>query len=406
MSLLNTLTRDQTSPFAIAWRSIAVGLCAIGIGSSWCLARSEYLFRLDTQQSVRAAIRLEPDTWQYYMRLSLLDDAHAGQLLKTALALDPYNAQADIELALQREAAGDFPLAERMFLDAYAVDRTYTPRWSLANYYFRRGNLPAFWAWARSAAEMPSDNIQPLFELCWNVSPDANEITRRILNDNPLLVRQYLKFLLAKNQLLAAAGIADRLSSIGDPTSDRASMFAVIDRLVDANDGAPARSLWDLLIARKWVVAETSLPNNPDFARNPVPVSFDWALPASAGLHSWPGPSGLETEFSGEEPESCTVAEQVLLLSHGNYEMNYSFRTENIPPATGLRWQIVDNASDKMLAESPDLSGLSMNAVKFPFSIPADATLVRIRLQYQRAIGTPRISGTLVIPSVHIFAMP
>lgn len=405
---MTALTRDQTSPFAIAWRTIAAGICAIGIWSSWCQSRADHLFRLDNEQSVQAAIRLQPDAWQYYMRLSLLDDAHAGELLKTALTLDPYNAQADIELALRYEAAGDLPRAEKLLLDAYAVDHTYMPRWSLANYYFRRGNLPAFWQWARSAAELPSDNAEPLFQLCWNVSPDANEITRRVLNDNPQLVRQYLTFLLTKDQLLSAAGIAERLSSIGDKSSDSAGMFAVIDRLVDANDGAAARSLWNVLIARKWVLADKTIPNNPDFARDPLPVSFDWALPSSSGLHSWPGPSGLETEFSGEEPENCTVAEQVLLLSPGNYEMDYSSRTENIPPATGLRWQIIDKASEKVLAESPDVSSLSAGDIKFPFSIPsdADASLVRVRLRYLRTIGTARISGTLVIPSVHIFAKP
>lgn len=364
------------------------------------------LFRRNTGQSVQAAIRLAPDAWQYYMRLSLLDEAHAQQLLENAVALDPYNAEADIELGLRLEAAGDYGGAEKLFLGAYAVDHTYLPRWSLANYYFRRGNLPAFWEWARSAADMPSDSTEPLFELCWSVSPDANEIARRILNDNPRLIREYFDFLVAKNQMLAAAGIAERLSRIGDPSSDAPRMFLVIDRLLNANEGNAAKSLWNVLIERKWIVAEKSAPNNPDFARDPLPVGFDWALPSLSGLHSWPGPSGLETEFSGDEPESCTVAEQAIVLSPGNYEMDFRYHTEDIPPATGLRWQIIDAGSGKVQAESPDLSSTSRIDVRLPFSIASDASIVRLRLQYQRAVGTPRISGTLVIPSVHIYARP
>lgn len=364
------------------------------------------LFRRNTGQSVQAAIRLEPDAWQYYMRLSLLDEAHARQLLENAVALDPYNAEADIELGLRLEAAGDYGEAEKLLLGAYAVDHTYLPRWSLANFYFRRGNLPAFWEWARSAAEMPADNTEPLFELCWSVSPDANEIARRILNDNPRLVRQYFDFLVTKNQMLAAKETAERLSRIGDPSSDAPRMFLLIDRLLNANEGDGAKSLWNVLIERKWIVAEKSAPNNPDFARDPLPVGFDWALPSSSGLHSWPGPSGLETEFSGDEPESCTVAEQAIVLSPGNYEMDFRYHTEDIPPATGLRWQIIDAGSGKVQAESPDLSSASLIDVRLPFSIASDASLVRLRLQYQRAVGTPRISGTLVIPSVHIYARP
>jgi hypothetical protein len=368
------------------------------------LARADFLFRQNTEQSVQAAVRLEPDAWQYDMRLSLLDDAHAERFLETARTLDVYNSEADIELGLRREAAGDYPTAERLLLDAYAVDDTYLPRWSLANFYLRRGSLPEFWAWARSAAQMPSDNTGPLFELCWSVSPDPNEITQKILNDNPRLIRQYLDFLLTKNQALAAAGMAGRLIQTGESSSDNPKVFLVIDQLLKSNDGDAARSLWNVLIARKWIVADKTIPNNPDFARDPLPVGLDWSLPSLSGLHSWPGPSGLESEFSGEEPESCTVAEQEMVLSPGNYQMDFSYRTQDIPAATGLRWQVVATSPEKLLAESPDLSSDSMSNVAVPFSIRSDVSLVSLRLQYQRALGTPRISGTLVVPSIHISA--
>ena len=62
-------------------------------------------------------------------------------------------------------------------------------------------------------------------------------------------------------------------------------------------------------------VADLTVPNNGAFLREPLPVSFDWALPEYQGLHSWPGASGLETEFSGSEPDGCTIAEQIVVLS-------------------------------------------------------------------------------------------
>ena len=378
----------------------------LGIWSSWKLARADYLFRINTEDSLRAAIRLEPDAWKYYMRLALFDDAHAQQLLETAIKDDPYNAEADIELGLRLEAAGNYPRAEKMLLDAFAVDRTFLPRWTLANFYFRRNNLPAFWTWARTAAEMPSDSTEPLFELCWHVSSDPHEIEAKILNNNPELVRQYLNFLLAKNQLPAAAEVADRLTQAGDRKTDDPQMFSVVDRLIAANAGDAAKALWNVLIEKHWVVADSGAPNNPNFARVPLPVRFDWALSSSVGLHSWPGPSGLETEFSGEEPEICTIAEQVVVLPPGNYKLESSYRTDAISPQTGLRWQIVAEGSGKVLAESPDLSSEALSRADMAFSIPPEASLIRLRLQYERALGTPRISGTLVIPSVQIQARP
>jgi len=396
------VTRFTLRPFAIAVRAIVAAICAYGIWCSWALARADHLARINTVDSLRAAIRLEPDSWSDYMHLALRDDTHAVELLETAIKLDPYNAQADIELGLRFEAAGDNQRAEALLLSAYAVDDTFLPRWTLANFYFRRNDMPSFWMWARRAAEMPSGNMRPLFEMCWRVSPDPNEITRRILNGNPDLIRQYIPFLLDKNEPQAAAGIAPRLLHAGDPASDDPQMFAIVDRLIASNDGEAAKALWNAMMEKHWIVADATAPNNPKFARDPLPVGFDWALSSNDGLHSWPGPSGLETEFSGIQPEDCIIAEQAVVLSPGNYEFDYSYRTDQIPPGTGVRWQILSSDSAAPLKESPDLSSQAMTTDGFAFSVPPGTSMVRLRLHYQRALGTPRISGTLVISSVQI----
>ena len=388
----------------IALRIVIAGACCLGIWSSLKFAYADYLFQKDTEESVRTAIRLVPDGWEYYMRLAQFDRGHARELLATSLRLDRYNAQADIELGLRYEAEGDFARAEKLLLAAFEVDHTYLPRWSLANYYFRRDNMPAFWAWARSAAAMPADDIGPLFELCWRVAPDPEKITGAILNEKPELIRQYLGFLLAKDQLPAVANVAPRLVRSGEPETDSPLLFSVVNRMVAANDAAAANALWHLLIEQHWVVADATVPNNADFGREPLPVSFDWTLPEYPGLHSWPGSSGLETEFTGSQPEDCTVAEQAVALTPGNYTMAYTYHTSDIPPGTGIRWQIIDAKSNTVLADSPDLSSDTLNHSALAFSVPPGASLLRLRLAYRRALGTPRISGMLVVLSTQIQA--
>jgi hypothetical protein len=355
---------------------------------------------------VRSAIRLVPDGWEYYMRLAQFDQEHAQELLTTALRLNRYNAQADIELGLQYEADGDFARAERQLLDAYEVDHTYLPRWSLANYYFRRDNIPAFWEWARSAASMPTDEVGPLFELCWRVSPAPETITAEILNQKPELIRSYIGFLVGKSQLSAAATVAPRLVRFGKPETDRPQLFSIVNRLVAVNDATAANALWHLLIEQHWVEADSTVPNNAEFAREPLPVTFDWSLPEYPGLHSWPGSSGLETEFTGSQPEDCTVAEQTVALTPGDYTMAYSYRTSDISPATGIRWQVIDMKSNIVLAGSADLSSDALIQSTLAFSVPPGTSLLRLRLSYQRALGTPRISGMLVVVSAQIQAHP
>ena len=135
---------------SIGSRILVAGICCLGVWSSWKVARADYLFRLDTEDSIPAAMRLEPDAWRYPMRLSQFDDDHAEQLLERSLQLDAYNAPANIELGLNAENAGNYVLAEKLMLEAYAIDHTYATRWALANFYFRRGNETAFWTWAEA----------------------------------------------------------------------------------------------------------------------------------------------------------------------------------------------------------------------------------------------------------------
>jgi hypothetical protein len=385
--------------------TIAVA-CCFGIWDSWELARADYLFRRDTEPSVRSAIHLVPDGWEYYMRLAQFDRVHVSDLLTTSLNLNRYDAEADIELGLQYESEGDFGRAETKLLDAFQVDHTYLPRWSLANFYFRRDNVPEFWLWARKAAEMPSANIGPLFELCWHVTHDPEQISGAILNQNPEVARQYLQFLLAKNQMSAVPSVAQRLVHTGEPETDRPLMLAVMNRLVAESNGAAANALWQSLIKQRWLVGDSAVPNNPGFVRTPLPVSFDWNLPEYPGLHSWPGPSGLEAEFSGTEPESCTLAEQALPLSPGNYKLAYAYHSSDIPPDTGISWEILDGKLKTTLASSADLSSDTPNHSELKFSVPPDISLVWLRLTYRRALGTPRISGTLVVESTQIQRLP
>jgi hypothetical protein len=262
--------------------------------------------------------------------------------------------------------------------------------------------MPAFWAWARSAAAMPSDETGPLFELCWRVSPDPERIAAAILNDRPEVIRQYIGFLLAKDQMSAIVNVAPRLVRSGAPETDRPLLFSVLNRLVAAANADSANALWHLLIAQHWVVADSILPNNPEFSREPLPVSFDWTLPEYPGLHSWPGPSGLEAEFTGIQPEDCTVAEQVLVLAPGSYTLSYSYRTSDIPLGTGLRWQINDAKTGANLAESSDLSSNDPQQSALAFSVPKGTSLFHLRLAYRRTLGTPRISGVLVVRSAKI----
>ena len=181
---------------------------------------------------------------------------------------------------------------------------------------------------------------------------------------------------------------------------------AVIDRLAAGNDAADASALWRLLIEKRWVVADSTVPNNAGFQRDPLPVSFDWSIPEYEGLHSWPGSSGLETEFSGRQPEDCTIADQEIVLAPGKYALDFAYHTTDIPPDTGIHWQMIDPKSNLVLAESTALSSEEVKHTSMGFLVPPGVSLVRLRLAYRRTLGTTRIAGMLDMDSVQIEKLP
>jgi tetratricopeptide (TPR) repeat protein len=398
--------RTDLNIWRIGAGTFLFAVCILGILKSWRILESDEHYWHGTPQSVREAIRLEPDCWWCYTQLARLDDKDAEELLRTSLSLNSYNSNAAIDLGLRYEADGDLQNAEKLLLRAFAVDRTYGPRWSLANFYFRHENFPSFWTWARLAAEMPVADIGALFDLCWRVSPDPKMIESSIVEDNPSVIRQYVDFLISKNQAQAAVHPALRLVRGGAVELDRDRLFALTDQVIAANDAYGAASLWHELIRQSWIQADSSTPNNPQFARDPLPVRFDWNLASSTGLHSWPGSSGLVTEFSGDQAENCTIAEQAISLPSGSYTLEFSYHTKGIAPDTGIQWEIAEEGSDHVLIGTPFLSSDSPTKLKLPFTISPASSLLRLRLVYHRQIGTPRIAGTLVVPSISIQPMP
>ena len=188
---------NRTQFFAPVMRAFVVCVCVLGIWESWKTARSDALLSQSTAESVRASIALEPDCWWCYVQLARLDESSAEQLLQTSLRFNRYNSEAAVDLGLRYESDGDLKRAEELLLQAFEVDDTYLPRWSLANFYLRRNNLPAFWAWIRRATEMPAEDIGSLFELCWRVSGDPKAIEASIAEDNPDVSRQFIAFLIS-----------------------------------------------------------------------------------------------------------------------------------------------------------------------------------------------------------------
>lgn len=150
-----------------------------------------------------------------------------------ALGLNPRLSSAWIQMGLDAEAGGNLAAAEIELLRAARVDRQYVPAWTLANFYFRRGDAENFWLWARKAAAMTFDDYRPLLRLADVLEPSSREVATR-LGDSPPLLRAYMDVLIGAGRLDAAQEIASLLAGRHDP-SDQARLADLADRVSRAH---------------------------------------------------------------------------------------------------------------------------------------------------------------------------
>jgi tetratricopeptide (TPR) repeat protein len=162
-------------------------------------------------------------------RLRFNPEPAPSNQLRIAVTLNPRLAMAWIQLGLDAEGEGNLAEAENHLLRAARVDRQYVPAWTLANFYFRRGDASNFWTWARKAAALTFDDYRPLLRLADVLEPSPREVATCLGNSSPLL-RAYMDVLIGAGRLDAAQEIASLLAARQDP-ADQARLADLADRV-------------------------------------------------------------------------------------------------------------------------------------------------------------------------------
>lgn len=393
-----------------------VGTLTLCICCYWPLrlAYADYLARVGSLPAIVRATELVPGNAEYLLAEAKLLDKGGGDptpCLKRAAALEPAKASVWIELGLQADIAGDGPEAERYLLEAARASKLYQPRWTLANYYFRRGDVEKFWPWAKRALEITNDDPKLLFAFCWQLSEDAQLILQRAIPQRKSVLQQYLSFLLEQNRLTAAPAVLQRMLARPD-ASDAPVAMALCNRLLQAVSVADAVELWNHLCRGKLIAYEPLDPEggksltNPTFQPATMPAAFDWHIPDVPGVsvEHVTSPPYLGISFWGKQPESCEVLWQDLPLAAGRtFRFSYHYRTESVPPGAGLRWAVLDAAQGtELTANAPDLSSPTWTEGSLLFSTPPGLASARLVLRYRRAVGTTPIEGVLCLKDANL----
>ena len=369
----------------------ALGALAIAVWFSIVLARADSLFRAATPEAVQRAVEIAPWNTEYLALRALQLDyegSDSTSLTEKVARLNPFASAPRIRLGLAREVSGDFVDAEKWLLDAAGVDHQFEPRWTLANFYFRAGRreqfwAEQFWAWMRPALEVSYGDRTPAFDLCWRVSPNAEEILNRAIPDRHEVIGAYLVYLSQTKRLEAIVPVARRLAGDHD-ASDLPLLYGACDQLIEARDPGAVEV---------WRLAGQATPSgisNGDFAAAPLNHGFDWRVHETRGVTY----VGHRIAFNGQQPESCSLLDQRLVLINGrHYRLLWEAKTSGIRSPAGLEWRM----GEQRAALSP-----SQDWTQGEMLLTARGSFEALELAYRRPMGESRAEGTVELRHIRM----
>ena len=367
---------------------VALLVLAVATVYSIRLALADAAFRRQTPQSVARALKILPDRANYLLfRAQQMD--YDGQdstaLLERAARVNPLSSAPRLRLGLTAEARGDFPGAEKWLLDAARVDRQFEPRWTLANFYFRRERRGEFWKWMRAALEVSYGDRRLAFDLCWRMSQNPEEVLAQAIPERHEVLAAYLYYVMDQHREAAGAA-ALTLVDLHD-RSDVPQLETACDLFIDDGKVVEARELW-----RQMGHAQTGLIYNGDFATEPSGHGFDWRPSRAEGIAYVSLPGSYRIQLSGKQPESTELLRQFVALQPGKiYSLRWEARTQGLGSPSGIEWTA--GATRGALEPAEDFRAGTMD-------FKAEAALVPITLAYRRPTGQARAEGSVEIRAV------
>jgi len=392
---------------------VALPLLAASIYSTLRLAAADAEYRANTTESLRKAIRLESNNADYHALLAehLEGENQDPQPNRLAAArFSPLESKYWIQLALSEEVAGDQSKAEKLYLHAAQVDRMFTPRWTLMNFYFRRHDSTNFWLWTKRAFQMAYGDQTTAFRLCWLMTDDAHVI-ETMLPANAEVRRGYLEFLLATRRFQVLSPLDREVAQLAE-RADVPWLVGYCERTMAVNSRS-AVDVWNILCNKGFepfaplVPEKGTVVTNGDFRIDPTDHGFDWRIPVVSGaqVSTRSAGRGISVQLNGDQPEGCVILFQPIPLSPGtNYRMSYEYSSDAAIPSSGLTWVILDAVSHAPLVRSDPLKikGVTVSG-QTDFTAGA-AGAAELALSYNREPGTVRHEESLTLRGITIRA--
>lgn len=337
----------------------AAGILLSAVVWSVRLSRADQLRRRPNLASVTRSTELDPLNAQGFRAKALYEELaglEARGSWRAAVQRDPRNPRILIPAGVYAEFKGDLIAAEEYFSTAERWNRLWLPRWTLANYYARRGDRTKVIDWIRSALARSYGETAAAFELARSQGLSDAEIADKLLPSAPHAYAEFVLFLSRFPVDNEGASLLERVASrfvemeLEEPASRRQpeTIIAAIERLRGDGHARAALRLWNQACRSALVGSVAAAPGSPivngDFAHPFLGRGFDWRMTIPAGVQGFhhQGTGTVKFIFSGDQEGANELLAQPLVLSPGtSWRVSFDFRTRGIEPRqAAFSWKL------------------------------------------------------------------
>jgi tetratricopeptide (TPR) repeat protein len=324
-------------------------------------ALAAHFLGLDTRDGYERAVKLEPRNprnWyllgrSYLYDLEQPDPEKALSALRKSVELDPYSAEAMLDLAIAYDSEGDPGRARQALEEAQRVyPLSADVSWSFGNFLLRRGDQNGAFAQFYKTLQLDPKRTAEAFSRALQLQPDVRTVLDRVVPPSPGTYLPILRMLSGAYQMEDAQLVWDRLVGLNRKVRlDDTVVF--IDALISHWRTHEALKLWPE------ATAMMENPPPPDPAGSLIwDGGFESGL-AGGGFRWRFTPVTRDVQISFDRSEKHSGEQSLRLLFNGHENVNFEdachlfmaepgkryllsgwIKTQSLTSSEGIRFQI------------------------------------------------------------------
>jgi hypothetical protein len=331
----------------------------------------------DTAGRLGLAVRLEPENPTYWYLLGRYqqyaleqqDTVAARESYRKAIALNPLDTDAWLDLGMAYELDGKTEVAREAYLEAKKSYPTSADvRWRYGNFLLRQGERPEAYVELRRAIEADPGRAAAAFSVAYRANPDIDEILGQLLPAKQSVYVDVIGLAARTGQLAVGKAVWQQLMRL-HPRLAIGDIDLLAHGLFLAGDFSDAHRVWDQGVATMKLPPLLALPGSvvwdPGFESDLSGYTFSWHFqPIVQGVkigfdktekHS--GNQSLRLSFDGKHNPDLEAACTIGIVEPGTpYHFSGWIKTTGITTEYGIGFRL-RSAEDNTVVNTREVHG-------------------------------------------------